>query len=155
MGVIADHDFGHRESPWSHMEGDVSWHHFTSNGPVWDVLGGLRRWKRMCFQLCSLCSFVFLLRPCTPISYWRSTLERTCATQCCMIGCVRNRGVSFSVMSFQPRFWVHVLFFYSKVMSSSCPHYVAHVRDMHVAWCMHDACMCIITWHPMTSSIHH
>ena len=36
MGVIADHDFGNHLLPWSHMEGDVSWHHFTSNGPVWD-----------------------------------------------------------------------------------------------------------------------
>ena len=29
-----------------------------------------------------------------------------------------------------------------------------HVMDMHVAWCMHDACMCIISWHVMPSSQH-
>ena len=108
---------------------------------------------------------VFLVFLCVPASSFHplTLLREYSSTHMCntmLHGwlCQKSRrilSVSFSVMSFQPRFWVHVLFFYSKVMSSSCPHYVAHVRDMHVAWCMHVHHH--MTSHDIirTSSIHH
>ena len=46
--------------------------------------------------------------------------------------------------------WMHpcvVLSLFSDTLA--CPHYVPHVIDMHVAWCMHDASSHDIPWtHP-------